>query len=346
MEQSLIEFRDQYKEKLLSFLWKQWTSLGVQGYEESQDKWVIDPEALLLFSCNMARHDPRLFDEILDWLQVNGRFINVQRLRKILHKEDFVSQRVISAIAGFMSEHHKYMKWRGFERNQADYSSTENLFTLKETVVEPFGKFDPVFQRYGLIRGEINLRAHTKPVRGNSSPGFLFKLRSILGVNARCEILLFLLTHEDGAHPSWVAKETYYSQKAVQDLLVDMTYSGLIQTYRIGRQKRYMLKPKEWFNFLKLSNDSLLWISWPSIFSALEKIWLKLNDKDIIQMDPLLLSSTLRSLMQEVRSKIERSGFAKTLSDDQSYLGESYTQAFMNDINSFLSGSLLMHWKE
>ena len=340
MEQSLTEFRDQFKEKLLSFLWRQWTALGVQGYEESNDKWTIDPEPLLLFSCSIARHDPRLFDEILDWLHVNGRFINVQRLQTILKKEEFASRKVMSAIAGFMSEHHKYLKWKKLAQNLTNTTSPESLFQLKNIhPTESFDKMDSTFQRYGLSRGLIKLRDHTQPVRGDSSRIFLFKLRALLGVNIRCEILLFLLTHEEGAHPRWIANETYYSQKAVQDTLIDMTCSGLIQMFNVGREKRYILKPKEWFNFLKLSGDTPSWVSWPAIFSVFEKIWLRLNDEDLSKMDPLLLSSNLRSLMLEVKSKIQLSGFASVLSDDRLYLGENYINIFMKDVNKFLQGS-------
>ena len=56
------------------------------------DAWVIDPEALLLLTCTMGRHEPRLFDEVLDWLRENGRFINVMRLKRILRTENFAGE--------------------------------------------------------------------------------------------------------------------------------------------------------------------------------------------------------------------------------------------------------------
>lgn len=340
MLQSLIEFKDRFREQLLLFLWRQWDALGVQGYEESNDRWVIDPESLLLFSCTMARYDSRLFDEILDWLYVNGDFINVQRLQTILKKEEFSSGVVISSVAGFMSEHHKYLKWEKLSQNYIGTTPVENLFLLNDIRSDDsINRVDPIFQKYGLSRGLISLRKHTQPVRGDSSRTLLFKLRALLGVNIRCEILLFLLTHQDGAHPKWIANETCYSQKAVQDTLIDMTYSGLIQVFNIGREKRYLLKPNEWFSFLKLSGDNPPWVSWPSIFSTLEKIWVRLNQGNFQTIDPLLLSSNLRSLMLEVRGKIQLAGFAPVISDDRLYLGENYTNIFMRDINEFLKGS-------
>lgn len=165
MAQSLIEFRNQYRENLLSFLWMQWPLLGVQGQQEAEDNWVIDPEALLLFSCTMARHDPRLFDEVLDWLDVNGRFINVQHLQKILRKEEFSCRHVISAIAKLMSQRHQYLKWKTLATNIVNKSSGESLFFLTDgKPMNLFGQFDPTFKQYGLLRGNIELRGHTQAI--------------------------------------------------------------------------------------------------------------------------------------------------------------------------------------
>ena len=43
---------------------------------------MLDPEALLLATTSLGR-DPRLFDEVLDWLNTNGQFINLQRLQNL-----------------------------------------------------------------------------------------------------------------------------------------------------------------------------------------------------------------------------------------------------------------------
>ncbi|MBW2184803.1 MAG: hypothetical protein JRF49_13220, partial [Deltaproteobacteria bacterium] len=77
-------FKEFFLENILNFLWRQWSALGVAGGARTEDKWVIDPEALLVFSLEMARYEPRLFDEILDWLVVNGKWIDIQRLRGII----------------------------------------------------------------------------------------------------------------------------------------------------------------------------------------------------------------------------------------------------------------------
>ena len=89
MNPSLKKFKGEYLTLLLDFLWRQWSALGVAGQVRANDDWVVDLEALLLLTCTVGRHDPRLFDEMLDWLQTNGWLINVMRLKRILRVEKF-----------------------------------------------------------------------------------------------------------------------------------------------------------------------------------------------------------------------------------------------------------------
>ncbi len=336
MNLSLTEFRDFYREHLLLFLWRQWSALGAAGYGETKDNWVIDPEALLLFTCFIGRYEARLFDEVLDWLDTNGSFINVQRLKRIMQQEPFAGKSALSAIAAIMSQRHKFLKWKGLARQTKAPDILENLFFLRNSQpMENFGQQEPTFQKYGFSRGKIEFRGHTQPVRVVNNTGFLFKLRALFGISARCEILVYLLTHKS-AHPSLIAKEIYYSQKTVQDTLVEMAQSGLIRIRPIGKEKHYWLKSQEWLNFLMHQGKPLLWVKWPPLLSAFEQIWIKLNKKEFLNLEPLVQSSELRALMRTIRPKIEGSGFAEALSDDKPYLGENYTPVFLSDIRRLL----------
>lgn len=336
MKESLKEFRDSYQELLLSFLWRQWSSLGVAGYGTGNDKWYIDPEALLIFTACMGRYEPRLFDEVLNWLNINGNFINIQRVKTILKKEKFSGARVISAMAGMMAEKKKSAKWKRLAEELLPVNIQESLFFHKNgQPMEMFGEPEPVFRRYGFNRGKIEFRQHTQQVRIVKNTGFLFKLRALFGANTRPEIILYLLTHESG-HPRLIAREIYYAQKTVQDILVEMAYSGFIHVRPVGKEKHYWLKKDEWFNLLMSGEDDIIWINWPRLYIALENIWLKLNQEELHSLDPLTQSSELRVLMQSVRKQIESAGFGENLSNEALYLGTEYTEIFLSDIRSLL----------
>ena len=60
MHRSLKTFREEFLNLLLNFLWRQWSSLGVAGQAGGDDAWTIDPEALLLFTFEVGRSEPRI----------------------------------------------------------------------------------------------------------------------------------------------------------------------------------------------------------------------------------------------------------------------------------------------
>ena len=84
---SVIEFKHNFFDSLNAFLWRQWIQLGISGQISTDaQRYVIDPEALLLFSSNFCRYDQRLYDLIIDWLNINGNFMNIQRLKAMQKK--------------------------------------------------------------------------------------------------------------------------------------------------------------------------------------------------------------------------------------------------------------------
>jgi len=340
MNQSLKKFRDKYLELLLTLLWQQWTSLGVSGYEKSKKDYVIDPEALLIFTCSLGRYEARLFDEALDWLETNGDFINVQRLNTMVKREEFIGKRVLSAIATLIYERDRSIKWKRLAQQEHIYHAEkeqESLFFTKEyQPMEGFGEPDPTFRRFGFVRGTIKLRGRTKLVSMFTTATFLLKLRVLFGVNARSEILLYLLSHES-AHPRLIAREVYYSQKTVQDLLTEMALSGLIRVRKTEKEKHYYLDRKRWLVFLTDGTERTPeWVNWSSLLKCLEQVWLKLNDEEFLNLDSLVQASELRRLMETIRPKIEAAGFSRFISDSERYLAESYTPVFLSDLERLL----------
>jgi len=332
MKQSLRDSKEAYLDLLLDFLWRQWSALGVAGYSAGGGRWTIDPEALLIFTSTMGRYDPRLFDEMIDWLDRNGRFINIQRLKAIFKKEPFSGERVMAAIAAIMSRRAALQKWKRLAQDKNEARAPEDLFHQRSGDSMPFfGEPDPDFENYGFRRGKLSLRGYSKPAPITRPTGLIYKLRALFGVNARCEIMLYLLTHPSG-HPSRIASDTYYYQKTIQDTLIDMTRSGLIQVRSQGREKHYWLQPEQWGLLLPSTGEFPEWITWPPFFSALERIWLALNRPDLAALEPLLLSSELRKLMKSVKTDIQRAGFARVISDDNIHLGEEYISVFFADI--------------
>jgi hypothetical protein len=336
MNQSLKIFKAEYQNHLLNFLWRQWSSLGVAGQSRGDDVWIIDPEALLLFTCTLGRHEPRLFDEVLDWLQANGRLINILRLKRILAKEKFAGASVLTVVAGLMSKGTDVTKWKQLAELAQPAPSPEPFFFVEDGKPLPVvGEPDPHFARYGFKRGPVRERGYSQKFRPTELTNLGLQLRALFGVSSRAEVVLYLLTHE-AAHPSQIAREAYYYERAIQNTLVDLSQSGVVQLRSAGREKHYWLKTDHWATLLNRPEQFPKWVTWPPLFSALERIWLKLNDPRLATLDPLLQSSELRQLMVEVRPSFEQARFDKTLADDRQYLGEKYLPVFLADVIKIL----------
>jgi hypothetical protein len=75
---SISELRDDVQKALVDFLWDEWAQMGVSANTSRRDTWATDPEALLLLTFEVGRGEPRLFDEVLDWMLVNERLLSIQ----------------------------------------------------------------------------------------------------------------------------------------------------------------------------------------------------------------------------------------------------------------------------
>lgn len=302
MSSWLTKSKDQFQEQIFEFLWRQWSTLGIAGVTKSTDNRIIDPDALLLFSLSVCRYEPRLFDEIIDWLFQNGHFINVQRLQQIQFKYNFHCGPQLSAIAELLGTKSSYrLKWSGLAKNYYQ-EHKETLFFDKDgnaLPCPPDKDANPEFLNHGLKRGQINLRGYSQEFDLHSPACLLLRLRAFLGINARAEILCLLASLKE-IHPSEAARSTAYYQKTIQTTLVEMAQSGAILTRTSKKEKFYRLKPDTLDAMLKPGGESPRWVNWPVLLKAVEIIWQKLCELSGHDIEPLLLSSELKKLISSV----------------------------------------------
>ena len=236
------KFKDFFLDNVLDFLWGEWSSLGVSGGgSRPEDVWIIDPEATLVFSLEMTRYEPRLFDEILDWLVVNGKWVDISRLRGILKEAPEMTKRLTSAVANYVSQEAPTYKrkWEALASlyKKAMPESPTTLFLTKDGKPHPPPKTDNhIFLNYGFRREVFVLRKMTRPVSVSKISNLRFLLRALFGLGSRSECIAYLLTHEAG-HPSEVAREIGLSIRGAQDTLIDLSESGLVLTRVKGERK-------------------------------------------------------------------------------------------------------------
>jgi hypothetical protein len=341
MNGSLTKFKSTVLDHLLDILWRQWSALGVSGYSQAEENKVVDPEALLLLTLTVARYDARLFDEVLDWLDVNGAFLNVQRLQNLMKQYDFQAGAQLSAVAEWLGRKSNYaMKWKNLAEAHK-LEPAQALFFMKEgkSFPEPNNP-EQTFFNHGLLRTPIETRKLAQPFPSEGMPSLLLRLRALLGVNIRCEILC-LLGSVDEIHPSVIAKLTGHAPRTTQNALAEMARSGVVQVRTHGREKIYALKPEVLDKLMRPDSELTPWTNSAPLFRALEILWFGIADPKRQNMDALLLSSELRRVAKKMKPFLGDAGWGQPLRDESAYKGDKYTKIFFEDVMGILGNRRL-----
>lgn len=334
MPTSLTNSRPQLRERLLNLLWQQWAALGVAGAAKPDAEWCVDPEALVLATTTQGRAEPRLFNEMLDWLWVHGESVNIQRLKNIQKAVGLGDRRVLRAIAASLSQRSTLSKWKLLATiSESVPKPAESLFVSKDGVPQPsFGQSDPIFLKHGFRRGPIKRRDLSQSPNPLLPATLLWKLRALFGVQARAEILLWLLTHESG-HAADIARGTFYFPRTVDKTLKELAASGMVKSARAGREKRCWLKPGEW-SFLKTWSQPEgfpRWIDWARFFTVQERFGLVLSNRDF---SPILQASELRRVFDELQPVLTDGGLLPAFAASRNDTGVGFTDALLEDLHA------------
>jgi DNA-binding MarR family transcriptional regulator len=251
--------------------------VGVTGNASGHVARVVDPEALFALTCTFGRYDPRLFDEVLDWMAIHDRFVNIQRMKNVFSQSTFAGRSAMSASTRALQRATGNAKWRLLAEDPIVSPNVTPFFLLPDGRPIPTrGKLDPDFKVYGLQRAPVNLRRLARVFSPEDSASLLLKLRALLGVNARSEILLFLLCNRYG-NSHEIARHTHYFQKTIHDALTDLECSGYVESTKTGRERRFYMSSSELSQALIGGGPAPLWVDWPGILAPIETFWRSLD---------------------------------------------------------------------
>ncbi len=328
--------KEDFMEQALQFLWGKWSQMGLAGVIPGRDDSVMDPEALLLFTLDFGRYDPRLFDEVLDWLVLNGRWINVRRMRTGIEAYSHAKRGVLAAVCSLLSDKTNDNKWtlllKHLEGNPV--SEREPLFFSKDGRELPYSDHpNETFLKHGLLRNDFELRQMSSEIPVDSGANLIFKLRSLFGLSSRAEIIAYLLTNERG-YPSSIARDILYSQKSVYDALTEMSLSGLVESQSVGREKYFSLEnPGKWWEVLGIGRERPPgWVNWLPLFDNISRIYHTLGEQDFEQKPPLIRSTLIKPMFLEV-VRILREAGNKNISIDESALSkDAFDEVFESEM--------------
>ena len=327
---------------MVDLLWHQWSSIGVAGYARPGNNRVIDPEALVLATTRYGRYDSRLMDESIDWLMKFGNRISVQRLQGLNKNWPGVADaRVLAAIAEVLGGNVAHRKWGVLTDQPAPACKPEVLFMSVDgkPATQP-KETDPAFAKRGLLRGPLDLRGMSQAPDPQSPQNLVFTLRALLGVNARAEIMAWLLTHDSG-HPAAIARSTGYFSKSIQQILNEMSESGQVTSMRIGREKHFSIPcSQQWQALLcpDAKDDAGFphWADWMPLFSVVTRFSETIGKPGLGETSEHFQAAKLRDALHDCAPALSQAGRLHTMEAKPGLRGQALVDAMMTDLERLL----------
>ncbi|HEY2053388.1 MAG TPA: hypothetical protein VGH14_05585 [Solirubrobacterales bacterium] len=297
---SISELRDDFETALVEFLWDQWGQMGVSTNTNRRDNWATDPEALLLLTFEVGRGEPRLFEEVLDWMLVNERLLSVQRLRNLIADDE--DRRLVEAVLGWLGQNRR--RARLGSRSPKTEGQSQPFFRGSVLQVpDP----DPAFLAQGFLKPPAEPSGKSRAPDVDLPINFAFRLRLLLGVSVRAEVARALLTTDaPWMNAQALAESTAYAKRNVQEAVGALVGAGFVNSVLVGNENRYVTNAR-WAAFLGEDQPPGA-EDWPQLFRVYRLILRWLFSRTTQGLSDYLLLSSARTLIEDVQPDLHFAG--------------------------------------
>jgi hypothetical protein len=267
--------------------------------------WAQDPEALIVFTLEVARAEPRLFDELLDWMLVNEALLSVRRLRAMCIDE--ADRALVAATIAWLA--------RQRPRARLRVAAAHSVPKILEPLFRddgPVTKTDPDFAAAGLLRPPLAPSGKSLAPDLSTPINLAFRLRAILGVGLRAEVVRIMLA----AHAPWMtaqalARASGYSKRNVHDALAGLTAAQVMSAFTVSGEQRYAINREAWAALLQRAPEGLsCHRDWPQLLGTLRTILRWSEQGELQSASEYLRSSSARQLLDRIRGELALAGIA------------------------------------
>ena len=299
----------QLGDRLVAFAWDEWAQMGVLATPQRRSPWAQDPEALIVFTLEVARADARLFDELMDWLLVNESLFSVRRLRAMCADE---TDRALTAAALGWLAHQRPRARLGNREPTSDATTLQLLFRSGG----PVSKADEDFAAAGWLHPPLIPSHKSSPPDPMAPINLAFRLRQILGVGIRAEAVRVLLSIDaPWVNAQTLARSTGYAKRNVHDALASLSAAGVVAAFTVGGEQRYTADRSAWAALLDCQPDELpTHRDWPQLLGALRRILRWSEQPELATMSDYLRASSARDLLEALRPDLAFAGIPVDLS--------------------------------
>lgn len=289
--------------------WSQWSVLGGQvGGRFAEPSAIVDPEALVLFSCALRDDEPRLWDLVGGFLAKGSSLLSVQRTRNLAADFPERVREVLPEAARIAMLDGKDARWRPIAGEQLRSYRPDKVYEPTRRVAEP--------------------------------PALVLRFRLAFGVHARTDALAFLLaTAPASATAREVAEATGYGPMPMRRALDAIATARLIATEG-ARPEQYHAVSEQWATLLGGGACLPAWRYWHLLFGFLAEALPSGAGMKVREQSPYMESSYSRRLVLKHRAAFTKNripvpepsdypgaeflgGFEQTLSAVAKWLGEN-----------------------
>jgi hypothetical protein len=283
--------------------------MGVLATPQRRSPWAQDPEALIVFTLEVARADARLFDELMDWLLVNESLLSVRRLRAMCVDE--TDRALVAAALGWLARQRPRARL-GNRESTSDTTTLQPLFRSGG----PVSKAEEDFAATGWLRPPLAPSHKSRPPDPMVPINLAFRLRQILGVGIRAEALRVLLSIDaPWVNAQTLARSTGYAKRNVHEALAGLSKASVVSAFTVGGEQRYKADRPAWAALLGCSPEELPSDrDWPQLLGALRRILRWSSRPELATMSDYLLASSARDLLEGIRPELAFAGIPVDLS--------------------------------
>jgi hypothetical protein len=309
---------------LQELAWDEWSQLGVSAAAPKQrEERAADPEALLLLTLTVGRTDPRLFDEMLGWLALNEPLVSVHRLRNL--STDPVDRALAEAALEWVARIRRPAR----KVDSPPIDDPAALVPLFPSIHTPAARLDPAFAHHGFARPTLQPSGKSQAPRLREPISFGLRLRRLLGVGVRAEVLRVLLTvRADRLSGRVITASAAFAQRNVREGLTQLVDAGVVEVIELADDRYYSTRASEWAGLLGLmqTSDLPFFYDWIPACRALTRIlrWLQRPETD--ELSPYLLASQARTLVEEIEPDLRQLNISPQFSTAR---GEAYWNDFV-----------------
>lgn len=303
--------------------------MGVLGSVTRESPWSADPEAHLLFTFQVARNDPRLFDEALDWLATNGSLVSAQRLRNMAGSDE--DKRLAEAVIS------STMRVPAPKRLPKPAAPEPLFYELGAP-----GSPDETFAAFGFLRPPVHATGKSARPDQLRPINFAYRLRSIFGVTSRAEVFRFLLTaggrSPSGSRPRFttlsIADAAGFAKRNVQDTLGALADARALELVVRGKEHLYSVDREAWRAALKLDVVPQ-YRDWPRAFLGLRELHRWFWQPDLEGMTPYMRASEARLLLRQIQTSFTYAGIP--VRERSSAAGAEYWDVFVDVVEQLVN---------